>query len=254
MIFEAHRGVANEYPENTLPAFEAAHKLGYKMIECDTKFTADDRCIFLHDRSCYRTARTSDGGRVPDTPANELTFDEIRSWDFGLWMGERFRGTLAPTLEEVLEFVARTEVPLKLDNVFMSFKPEQREIMYRIIERSGTEEYMGFTCKSLDQVEYHTTRFPKCTIHYEYHVDAPFDESVIARAAELSKGHRFTVFIPMDIKATAWFKGPHATPENCAIAKKYGELGLWILRTEDELRQAKELGADIVETDGSLRP
>lgn len=55
-ILEAHRGVSAYYPENTLAAFTAAKKLGYGMIELDTKFTADNRCVCLHDKSINRTA------------------------------------------------------------------------------------------------------------------------------------------------------------------------------------------------------
>jgi hypothetical protein len=45
-----------------------------------------------------------------------------------------------------------------------------------------------------------------------------------------------------------------ASEELCTMAKQYGELGLWILETEEQLERARLLGADIIETTGSLKP
>ena len=38
------------------------------------------------------------------------------------------------------------------------------------------------------------------------------------------------------------------------MVKEYGSLGLWILETEEQLQQAEALGADIIETTGSVKP
>ena len=43
MLFQAHRGVSTEYPENTIPAFAAAAWQGYQVIELDPTFTADGK-------------------------------------------------------------------------------------------------------------------------------------------------------------------------------------------------------------------
>ena len=37
----AHRGVHDEFPENTLPAFERAIELGADAVELDVRLTAD---------------------------------------------------------------------------------------------------------------------------------------------------------------------------------------------------------------------
>ncbi|MGN1128151.1 MAG: glycerophosphodiester phosphodiesterase family protein, partial [Candidatus Flemingiibacterium sp.] len=145
LILEAHRGVSNEYPENTLAAFRAAKELGYGMIELDTKFTADDKCIFLHDATLNRTARLADGSELEkETRADSLTLDEIRELDAGIFMGERFKGEKIPTLEEVLDFAGEAGIPLKFDNVLWSHTPGQREIMFSAAESS--KAVCGFTC------------------------------------------------------------------------------------------------------------
>ena len=45
-----------------------------------------------------------------------------------------------------------------------------------------------------------------------------------------------------------------ATPEMCAMIKKYARLGIWILENMQQLEQAAALGADVIETTGSIKP
>ena len=45
MIFQAHKGVSTEYPENTMPAFIAAVEQGYKIIELDVSVTKDGKFV-----------------------------------------------------------------------------------------------------------------------------------------------------------------------------------------------------------------
>ena len=131
---EAHRGVGTDAPENTLPAFEAAVRQGYDMIELDLKFTADDRCVVLHDGSVGRTGRHSDGSPADNRKIAELTFDEARSLDYGLWKDESFRGTDIPLFADVLAFAKNAGIPLKIDNCYERFTPERREILYRLLD------------------------------------------------------------------------------------------------------------------------
>lgn len=91
----AHRGVMATHPENTLPAFEEAIRLGAHMIEFDVQLTRDGALVLMHDATIDRT--TDRQGRVSD-----LTLSDLRRADAGIRRDARFAGTRIPTLEEAL--------------------------------------------------------------------------------------------------------------------------------------------------------
>lgn len=95
----AHRGGAQEAPENTLAAFRKAVCSGYA-IECDVRLSKDGHPVVFHDDTLER--RTNGQGHVAD-----MNLEELQSFDAG--DGERM-----PTLLEVLELIAG-RVPLIIE-------------------------------------------------------------------------------------------------------------------------------------------
>ena len=67
-----HRGIEGLAPENTLPAFELAGKLGFWGAECDARTTSDGNWIILHDDTVNRM--TNGSGKIKN-----LTFKEVQS-------------------------------------------------------------------------------------------------------------------------------------------------------------------------------
>ena len=94
----SHRGVNSTFPENTLPAFSEAVRLGAEQIEFDVCRTADGRLVVMHDATVDRT--TDGTGAVSD-----LTFDQLRKLDAGIKKDPQFAGTKVPTFEEVIELL-----------------------------------------------------------------------------------------------------------------------------------------------------
>lgn len=99
----AHQGGAALAPSNTLEAFHHAVELGVDIIELDIHQTKDGHLVVIHDDTVNRT--TNGKGKV-----NELTLDEIQSYDAGYHFVDleghhsyRNEGVIIPTLESVFQ-------------------------------------------------------------------------------------------------------------------------------------------------------
>jgi glycerophosphoryl diester phosphodiesterase len=103
-----HRGYSLHYPENTLPALQAAKAWGATTVEIDVVLTADSEPIILHDLT---VDRTTDGHGF----AADLSLERIRSFDAGSGFHPRFAGTRIPTLAEVLDWAVREDMGLVLE-------------------------------------------------------------------------------------------------------------------------------------------
>ena len=252
LIFEAHRGVATEFPENTLPAFQAAADQGYGMIELDPEITSDGRFVLHHDSTVNRRCDRLDGA-VPETPIqiSELTLAEARRYDCGLWFGEAFRGTPMPTVEETVAFACRYRIRLKFDNKLERLGPEKFERFIRTVREADTAGIAGFTMYRPEDIAMAAKAYPGAWLHY----DGSAEEEKLKLAAQNAGDNPLFVWIPYDNRHTAWCKFPKADDALCALVRKYAKLGLWLLTETAELNDARErYGASIIETDGSLKP
>ena len=90
-----HRGANLEAPENTLPAFKLSKKNGFMYVETDVAFTSDNVAVLLHDETIDRTSNGT--GNI-----SQLTYDYVRSLDFGSWFSSEYAGTKIPSLDEFL--------------------------------------------------------------------------------------------------------------------------------------------------------
>ena len=75
----AHRGGAEEFPENTLRAFRHAVDLGYTHVETDVHTTADGVAVAFHDDSLDRV--TDGSGTVGDLPWSRVRRARVAGTD-----------------------------------------------------------------------------------------------------------------------------------------------------------------------------
>ena len=100
----AHRGDSANYPENTLPAFISAAKMGIDVIETDVHLTKDKELVIWHDPTLERN--TDGKGTI-----ESHTLDELKALDAGYTFtkdgGKTFpfrgKGVQLCTLDEALK-------------------------------------------------------------------------------------------------------------------------------------------------------
>lgn len=254
MYYESHRGVSFRAPENTLAAFSMAADLGYDLIELDTKFTKDDVCVALHDRTLNRTCRLCDGSPLPEEiRISDITFEEARRLDAGIFRGECFRGERIPTADEFLSLAVSRNIALKFDNVIQSHTPEQLNILFDCIEKSGAYEHglVGLTSNSAAFIkDTILPRFPDAYIHY----DGDITDDVLETLHSAVAREKLTVWMRYDNKTTSWNHTAPVTAERVSYVHPYAMAGIWIIEEQDELDACRSMGADIIETSGKLLP
>ena len=103
----AHRGEHLHHPENTMPAFEEAIRVGADFIEVDVQTTSDGKLVLSHDGMVDRC--TNGHGKISD-----MTFEQVEALDAGIKMGPEFAGTRIPTFEQALE-LARGRIGIYVD-------------------------------------------------------------------------------------------------------------------------------------------
>lgn len=128
-VVTAHRGDSRNFPENTLPAFESAVRLGAPMQEFDVQVTRCGALVCLHDLTLDRTtdAATALG---PGSRIADLTIQRAQQLDAGSWKGAQHRGAKIPTLQQALAVMLPTSIPMieHKDGTARAFVEELRRL------------------------------------------------------------------------------------------------------------------------------
>lgn len=90
-----HRGYGDA-PENTLSAYKLSRKMGFDYVETDVSFTSDGVAVCLHDSTIDRTSNGT--GNI-----SEMTFEQVRQYDFGSWKNVRYTGEKIPSFDEFIK-------------------------------------------------------------------------------------------------------------------------------------------------------
>lgn len=79
-----HRGARGLLPENSLPAFREAIRLGVDCLELDVGMTRDRQIVILHDRLLNTDIVRRDGQWITDrAPIRSMTASELKVLDVG---------------------------------------------------------------------------------------------------------------------------------------------------------------------------
>lgn len=223
----AHRGASAYAPENTMPAFELAEKLGADGLELDVQFTKDREIVVIHDSTVDRTSNSV--GRVAD-----LTLGELMKLDFSNGVAG-FEGVKLPLLEEVLGFVAKEGLFLNIEIKEFSSDEGRFAINDRLMELekryglSGRIAYSSFHHGALRDLK---NRFGAPTgLLYDCYLVDVWDYAAMAGADAIHPHYRL-----LDRETAAGCEGA-----GLAIRP-------WTVDGEDDLKAMFRLGVDSVIT------
>ena len=147
-FISAHRGYSSNFPENTLPALEAALEAGADVAEIDVRLTRDGKLVLMHDAA---VDRTTDGSGL----VSGMSLEEVRELDAGRWFDRKFAGTRIPTLDEVLAWSkGRLGILIEMKN-YPERNPAFIDEMIAAIKRNNAEDFAlpaGFDHASLAEI------------------------------------------------------------------------------------------------------
>jgi glycerophosphoryl diester phosphodiesterase len=227
----AHRGYSARYPENTLPALQAAAEAGADMVEFDVRITGDDHPVVIHDATLDRT--TDGSGRL-----REKSPQELARLDAGSWFGPDFAGCRLPSLKEVLDALAGR----CLLNIELKTEPE-----------AFPAEKSALSCAALGLIRsrglMHRALFSSFDPDLLRLVRRLEPGAMIGLLAADEQGHDAFPFLARELRPSAVH--PHLAFLDEALIEDAHERGRLVLvwapeemNDEAHMRRALELGAD----------
>jgi glycerophosphoryl diester phosphodiesterase len=127
ILVHGHRGARAIYPENTIPAFQYAIKIGADVLEMDVAVTKDNVLVISHDPHINPEICK---GPHPGIAIHELTLAELHEYDCGALKNPHFPkqqpvpGTRIPTLDEVLSLSNGNNVEFNIETKSFPDHPE----------------------------------------------------------------------------------------------------------------------------------
>jgi glycerophosphoryl diester phosphodiesterase len=140
---QGHRGARGLFPENTLPAFEAALKIGVDVLELDAGITKDGVVVIAHDPCLNLDLARDKSGTYLQSSAKfgpcitDMTINEIQEFDVGRIRpgsdyAKRFPnqqpidGTRMPTLTALFDMVKKQNHERVRFNIETKLSPFER--------------------------------------------------------------------------------------------------------------------------------
>lgn len=224
----SHRGAAALAPENTLAAMRLAFEQGVDFVEADLHLTADGVPVLMHDPTLDRT--TTGAG-----PVSAHSLEQLRALDAGSWFGRDFAGEPIPTLEEFLDELAPTNSRALIE-LKGSWSDEQVAGAVDMLRARYLVDRVAFESFELENLERLAVLAPE---YARVMLTREWDQPTLDTAAALNVsaiGARSKVFeVDLGLVEAARVLG-------------IGTM-VYTLNTEQQWRQARSQGIDLVITD-----
>ena len=240
MLYRSHRGGVYYTPENTMPAFRYALGAGYDYIETDPQLTRDGVVVLLHDDTINRTCRYPDGTKIEDPiRVSDITYEELMTYDAGIAMGEQFRGTRVPRLDELLALTEGTKVTAALDK---KIRTADIDALIDAVRPYRTK--VCFSTSDTERIRRIQKRIPDAAFDY----DVNLEDAALTEVCALVRPENRLFWLYLDRPNFAWLvQKAKASPENCERVRKYGRIGIANICNPVDVMDAMAYMPDVIE-------
>ena len=240
MLYRSHRGGVYYTPENTMPAFEYALKAGYDFIETDPQLTRDGVVVLMHDDTINRTCRNPDGSPIAEPiKVSDVTYAELMQYDAGIAMGDAFRGTRIPRLDELLSLVQGHGVALALDKKIPTDKIDP---LLDVVAKFDVK--IHFSTSDTRRIQKIQQRFPDACFDY----DVNLEDEALEEVCRLVRRENLLIWMYMDKPNFSWLvQKAKVSAENYARVKQYGRVGIANINNPIDMLEAEAFCPDVLE-------
>lgn len=273
---QGHRGARGLLPENTLPAFERALRIGVTTLEMDAGITADGVVVVSHDPVLNPDMVRGPDGQWITQPLviRQLTHAQLQTYDVGrLRPGSNYArtfsqqqpvdGTRMPTLASVFELVKRLgadkvqfdiETKIDLRNPANTLEPEPFvQALLKVIREAGMEERVmiqSFDWRTLQVVQATAPKIRTVYLTTQTARGSNLDSPQASAGFTLARHGS----VPAMVKAAGgqvW--SPNFPALNAELVKEGQALGLkvipWTVNEEADIDRMLGLGVDGIISD-----
>ncbi len=256
---EGHRGARGKYPENTLPAFKYALKVGVDVLELDVMITKDSQIVLSHDPAFSPQNCTFKGKNpAPQGPMaliKNLTLKQVKQYDCGGKVNQinpnfphqkKIPGTSPPTLKEVFRLVkqlgkkeVKFDIETKVKNLFPEQKTASPDLFVELLLKVIAEERLASRV-TIQSFDYRTLALVK-------------QKQPQIKTAQLFEDYQLLDMLGAvkSIKADIASIGKQLLikKEVQRLQKAGVKVATWTINDEKYLRQAIKVGVDGIITD-----
>lgn len=258
---QGHRGARGLYPENTIPAFIGAVKLGVNTLELDVVITKDNQVLvshdpYMNDGFCRQVdGKSLTGDMKKDYNIYTMTYAETQAYDCGQWGNEKFpdqqklvahKPLLADMIDSVEDYIRKNNLPKVKYNIEIKCAPAGDNIMhplpepfaklvYEVVKKKGIQDHcniQSFDVRCLQEIHKLDPKLPIAIL--------------IADANNFKKNIEQLGFTP-------YAYSPHYILVNKKLVKQCHAAGVklipWTVNDEKKMVALKDLGIDGIITD-----
>jgi glycerophosphoryl diester phosphodiesterase len=270
---QGHRGARGLLPENTLPAYEQALRIGVTTLELDVGVSSDGVVVISHDRSLNPEITRDATGQWLPAPVlvNSLTFQQLQSYDVGRInpaseYATRFAtqvprdGTRMPALSELFERMKTTTVRFNIETKISPEKPGETvspevfvDKLLAVVQAHGMAQRVivqSFDWRTLALVQ---QRAPGVRTAY-LTAQQPWTDNIKPKTANSPRWTNTIRYedhsdVPSMVKAAGgsiW--SPYFGDVTAALVEKAKSLGLkvvpWTVNSEKDLQRVIDMHVD----------